>query len=271
MSDGALGSAGVAELEIRDLVKRLHGTIGGGAALLQRRGGRVHFATRPKRVRARPRRCECIAGFETPSERRHLSRRRAHRPAAAQPAQHRAGVSSYALFPHLTIFDNVAFGLRLRKLPAAETKRRVGDALNLVGLSDLIDRYPRELSGGQQQAHRDRALGRAGAAHHPVRRAVVEPRLQAPRRDAHRAARTATAARQDHDLRHARSGRGTRALRPDRCHVKRPHRADRVAAGDLREAGQSVRRGPSSETQTCSTRWWSVPTPAQPSSVRIAV
>ena len=58
---------------------------------------------------------------------------------------------SYALFPHLTIFENVAFGLRLRKVQASEVKRRVGDALNLVGLTDLSERFPRQLSGGQQQ------------------------------------------------------------------------------------------------------------------------
>ena len=58
---------------------------------------------------------------------------------------------SYALFPHLTIFENVAFGLRLRRLAAGEVRQRVGDALDLVGLSDLAERYPRQLSGGQQQ------------------------------------------------------------------------------------------------------------------------
>ena len=58
---------------------------------------------------------------------------------------------SYALFPHLTIFENVAFGLRRRKVKGDELKRRVVDALELVGLAGLERRKPRQLSGGQQQ------------------------------------------------------------------------------------------------------------------------
>ncbi|MGH2626911.1 MAG: ABC transporter ATP-binding protein, partial [Anaerolineales bacterium] len=58
---------------------------------------------------------------------------------------------SYALFPHLTVFENVAYGLRIAKRPAAEIARRVGDVLTLVGLPDVGRRYPAQLSGGQQQ------------------------------------------------------------------------------------------------------------------------
>ena len=58
---------------------------------------------------------------------------------------------NYALMPHLTIFENVAFPLRVRKRPNAEIKRRVADVLALVSLSDMTRRKPAELSGGQQQ------------------------------------------------------------------------------------------------------------------------
>jgi spermidine/putrescine transport system ATP-binding protein len=58
---------------------------------------------------------------------------------------------SYALFPHLTIFENVAFGLRRRKIKGSDLRTRVGDALELVGLAGLERRKPRQLSGGQQQ------------------------------------------------------------------------------------------------------------------------
>lgn len=58
---------------------------------------------------------------------------------------------SYALWPHMTIFRNVAFGLEERKVPRAELNERVGQALELVGLSHLADRRPSQLSGGQQQ------------------------------------------------------------------------------------------------------------------------
>lgn len=58
---------------------------------------------------------------------------------------------SYALWPHLSVRNNVAFGLRERKMPNAQIKPKVDAALDLVGLSDLADRMPNQLSGGQQQ------------------------------------------------------------------------------------------------------------------------
>jgi len=58
---------------------------------------------------------------------------------------------NYALFPHMTVFENVAFGLKLQKLPKAEIRKRVEDILSLVKLTGFDGRYPRELSGGQQQ------------------------------------------------------------------------------------------------------------------------
>ena len=58
---------------------------------------------------------------------------------------------SYALFPHMTVFDNVAYGLKLRKVPAKQLKEEVGFALASMGLTALADRAPNQLSGGQQQ------------------------------------------------------------------------------------------------------------------------
>jgi iron(III) transport system ATP-binding protein len=58
---------------------------------------------------------------------------------------------SYALFPHLTVFENVAYGLRVLRRPADEVERRVMEALTLVGIGDLGARQPAALSGGQQQ------------------------------------------------------------------------------------------------------------------------
>jgi sn-glycerol 3-phosphate transport system ATP-binding protein/multiple sugar transport system ATP-binding protein len=65
---------------------------------------------------------------------------------------------SYALYPHLTVRDNLAFGLKLRKTPAAEIEARVQEASEMLGLGPLLDRYPKALSGGQRQRV---AMGRA--------------------------------------------------------------------------------------------------------------
>jgi putative spermidine/putrescine transport system ATP-binding protein len=58
---------------------------------------------------------------------------------------------SYALFPHMTVAQNTAFGLEMRKVPRAERDKRVAQALALVQLSTMAERYPRQLSGGQRQ------------------------------------------------------------------------------------------------------------------------
>jgi multiple sugar transport system ATP-binding protein len=65
---------------------------------------------------------------------------------------------SYALYPHMTVADNMAFGLKLRKTPKAEIKQRVETAAEMLGLEDLLERKPKQLSGGQRQRV---ALGRA--------------------------------------------------------------------------------------------------------------
>jgi iron(III) transport system ATP-binding protein len=71
-----------------------------------------------------------------------------------QPAEARGlGLvfQSYALWPHRTVFENVAYGLKLRRIPAADIKRRVASTLGQIGLAHLAERYPHQLSGGQQQ------------------------------------------------------------------------------------------------------------------------
>ena len=65
---------------------------------------------------------------------------------------------NYALYPHMTVFENMAFGLRLRKTPKEEIKRRVEEAAKILDISHLLDRKPKALSGGQRQRV---ALGRA--------------------------------------------------------------------------------------------------------------
>ena len=65
---------------------------------------------------------------------------------------------NYALYPHMSVYDNLAFGLKLRKYPKAEIKKRVVDAASILGIEDLLERKPKALSGGQRQRV---AVGRA--------------------------------------------------------------------------------------------------------------
>ncbi|MCA9971517.1 MAG: sn-glycerol-3-phosphate ABC transporter ATP-binding protein UgpC [Anaerolineales bacterium] len=65
---------------------------------------------------------------------------------------------SYALYPHMSVYDNMAFGLKLRKTPKSEIDQRVKEAANILGLENLLDRKPKQLSGGQRQRV---AVGRA--------------------------------------------------------------------------------------------------------------
>jgi len=87
--------------------------------------------------------------------------------AAVKPAQRGLGIvfQSYALFPHMTAAENVAFGLEMQGIARAERDRRVAQTLALVGLAALADRFPRRMSGGQQQRV---ALARA---------LVIQPRI----------------------------------------------------------------------------------------------
>jgi putative spermidine/putrescine transport system ATP-binding protein len=92
-----------------------------------------------------------IAGFEEPTDGQLFIRERDV--TDTPPHRRDAGMvfQNYALFPHRTVFENVAFGLRMRKVERAEIARRVAAALALVELTGLEDRRPAQLSGGQQQ------------------------------------------------------------------------------------------------------------------------
>lgn len=99
-----------------------------------------------------------IAGFEAPSGGE--VRLRGRDISRLAPAKRGVGMvfQQYALFPHMTVAQNIGYGLKLRRTPRSERERRVGEMLELLRLSGLQGRYPRQLSGGQQQRV---ALGRA--------------------------------------------------------------------------------------------------------------
>ncbi len=100
----------------------------------------------------------CLAGLEDISEGRILIGDQVVNDVAPKDRDIAMVFQSYALYPHMTVFDNMAFGLKLRKTPKQEIKTRVENAAKILGIEHLLDRKPRQLSGGQRQRV---AVGRA--------------------------------------------------------------------------------------------------------------
>jgi sn-glycerol 3-phosphate transport system ATP-binding protein len=99
-----------------------------------------------------------VAGLETPSAGRILLEGRDITPVDPSARDIAMVFQNYALYPHMTVFDNMAYGLRIRGLSRDDIARRVDVAAALLGLSELLGRKPRQLSGGQRQRV---AMGRA--------------------------------------------------------------------------------------------------------------
>ena len=99
-----------------------------------------------------------LAGLEEITEGRILIADRVVNDVAPKDRDIAMVFQSYALYPHMSVYDNMAFGLKLRKTPKEEIKKRVGQAAETLGISNLLDRKPRQLSGGQRQRV---AVGRA--------------------------------------------------------------------------------------------------------------
>lgn len=106
-----------------------------------------------------------IAGFEEPTSGDIMFGERRMNDVAPNRRDAAMVFQSYAIFPHLSVYENVVFGLRLKRLPAGELKTRAERVLSLSGLTDMANRSPSQLSGGQQQRV---ALARA---------IVMEPRV----------------------------------------------------------------------------------------------
>jgi multiple sugar transport system ATP-binding protein len=100
----------------------------------------------------------CVAGLEEISEGRLLIGDRVVNDVPPKDRNIAMVFQSYALYPHMSVYDNLAFGLKLRKTSKAEIERRVKETGGLLGLGNLLDRKPKALSGGQRQRV---ALGRA--------------------------------------------------------------------------------------------------------------
>jgi multiple sugar transport system ATP-binding protein len=100
----------------------------------------------------------CLAGLEEVSNGKVLIADQVVNDVAPKDRDIAMVFQSYALYPHMTVFDNMAFGLKLRKVPKADIKKRVEEAAQILGIEHLLKRKPRELSGGQRQRV---AVGRA--------------------------------------------------------------------------------------------------------------
>jgi multiple sugar transport system ATP-binding protein len=100
----------------------------------------------------------CLAGLEEVTEGEVLIADQVVNDVAPKDRDIAMVFQSYALYPHMSVFDNMAFGLKLRKVPKEDIKRRVEEAAAILGIEQLLDRKPRELSGGQRQRV---AVGRA--------------------------------------------------------------------------------------------------------------
>ena len=149
---------------------------------------------------------------------------------------------NYALYPHMTVAENIGFALRMRKVPKAEARRRIEETARIIGLVDHLDRKPGQLSGGQRQRV---AMGRA-IVREPQVFLMDEPlsNLDAKLRVQMRAEISRIQRQLDgHDrLRHARPGRGDDDGRPRRGDAPGLSAAVRRAAAPVRAAGQPVRR-----------------------------
>ncbi len=100
----------------------------------------------------------CLAGLEEISDGKIMIGDRVVNDVAPKDRDIAMVFQSYALYPHMSVYDNMAFGLKLRKVPKDEIKRRVTQAADMLGIGHLLDRKPRQLSGGQRQRV---AVGRA--------------------------------------------------------------------------------------------------------------
>ena len=157
-------------IELRDVVKRFGDVVAVDHVNLQIRDGEFFSLLGPSGC-GKTSTLRMIAGFELPTAGSILihGREMGITPPHLRPVN--TVFQSYALFPHMTVAQNIAFGLEMKKTPKAEIAQRVKEALDLVRLSGLEERRPRQLSGGQQQRV---ALARA-LVNHPEVLLLDEP------------------------------------------------------------------------------------------------
>jgi putative spermidine/putrescine transport system ATP-binding protein len=169
-SRNSAGAAGGAALELRSVSKHFGSTVALAEADLAVKPGEFVTLLGPSGS-GKTTMLKLIVGFESPTQGEILLHGKdiSH----MSPAERDIGMvfQQYALFPHMTVADNIAYGLKIRRWSAADRRAKVDEMLELLRLSGYGDRYPRQLSGGQQQRV---ALGRA-LAYDPALILMDEP------------------------------------------------------------------------------------------------
>ncbi len=159
-----------AAIEIRNLTKRFGKVVAVDQLSLNIEAGEFLVLLGPSGC-GKTTLLRCIAGLEEPDEGEIVIGEQVvfsfERGIVVAPGQRQVGMvfQSYALWPHMTVYDNVGYGLRLQKVSREETRQRVDDVLHDLSMDGLGERYPFELSGGQQQRV---ALARLLATKPPV-------------------------------------------------------------------------------------------------------
>ncbi len=183
-----------------------------------------------------------VAGFEQPTVGRLMSEGEDITLRSAEARSFGMVFQGYALFPHMTVAQNIAFPLQVRKTPRDLIARRVAEIIERVGLNGQEGKLPAKLSGGQQQRDGARARARLRAFRPPARRAFLGARQAPAQPDARRSEAAASGVRHDLHLRHPRSERGAISVLADRDLQPRRIASDRSAAGGLRASDEPLRR-----------------------------
>jgi spermidine/putrescine transport system ATP-binding protein len=137
-------------VELQDVVKQFGDVVAVNHVSLQIRDGEFFSMLGPSGC-GKTTTLRMIAGFEMPTSGAIYihGQRQGYRPPNKRPVN--TVFQNYALFPHMTVAENVAFGLEMQGVPQEEVQRRVAEALEMVRLSGMANRRPKQLSGGQQQ------------------------------------------------------------------------------------------------------------------------
>ena len=137
-------------VELRDVVKQFGDVVAVNHVTLSIRDGEFFSLLGPSGC-GKTTTLRMIAGFEMPTSGAIFihGEQQGYRPPNKRPVN--TVFQNYALFPHMTVAENIAFGMEMRKVPKDEVQRRVEEALAMVRLSGMANRRPKQLSGGQQQ------------------------------------------------------------------------------------------------------------------------